>query len=179
VNSGDPYAVPSDNPFGNEIFHYGLRNPWRFSFDTLTGDLWIGDVGQNQWEEIDFLPAGTGGGINFGWNRYEGMHDYSAGPQLDDYRPPLFEYNHSEGCSITGGYVYRGSMPEWQGVYFYADFCTGGVWGALRLANASEETSISTRLFETGAQITTFGVDESGEVYLADRNGSILQLARR
>ncbi len=179
VNSGDPYAVPSDNPFGNEIFHYGLRNPWRFSFDALTGDLWIGDVGQGSWEEIDFLPAGTPGGINFGWNRYEGLHDYSSGAQIENYRPPLFEYSHTEGCSVTGGYVYRGAMPEWQGVYFYGDFCSGKVWGALRLADASEETSVSTVLFETGAAITSFGVDESGEVYFADRGGNILRLARR
>lgn len=179
VNNGDSYAIPADNPFGTEVFHYGLRNPWRFSFDALTGDLWIGDVGQGSWEEIDFLPAGTAGGINFGWNRYEGLHDYTAGDQPENYRPPLFEYSHTEGCSVTGGTVYRGPMPEWQGVYFYGDFCSGGVWGALRVATPTDETSVSTRLFETGIQLTSFGVDESGEVYLADRNGSILRLARR
>jgi glucose/arabinose dehydrogenase len=179
VNNSNPYAVPTDNHFGNEIFHYGLRNPWRFSFDSSTGDLCIGDVGQGSWEEIDFLPAGTPGGVNFGWNRYKGMHDYTPGGQIENYRLPLFEYSHSEGCSVTGGYVYRGSMPEWQGVYFYADFCNGKVWGALRLVTATEETSISTGLFETGAQITSFGVDESGEIYLADHSGNILRLARR
>ncbi len=179
VNSGEPYAIPTDNPFGSEVFHYGLRNPFRFSFDALTGDLWIGDVGQGAWEEIDFLPAGTPGGINFGWNRFEGMHDYSAGDIPADYRPPLFEYGHDQGCSVTGGYVYRGTMPEWQGVYFYGDYCSGKVWGALRLVTATEETSTSTVLFETGALITTFGVDEAGEIYLADRNGNILRLDRR
>jgi glucose/arabinose dehydrogenase len=184
VKNGAPYAIPPDNPFANggskpEIWAYGLRNPWRFSFDRATGDLWIGDVGQDLWEEIDFLPAGTAGGVNFGWNRYEGMHDYSAGAQIENYRPPLFEYSHSEGCSVTGGYIYRGSMPEWQGVYFYGDYCSGGVWGALRVLDANGETSISTRLFETGAAITSFGVDESGEIYLADRNGNILRLERR
>ncbi len=179
VNGGEPYTVPPDNPFGNEIFHYGLRNPWRFSFDPLTGDLWIGDVGQGAYEEIDFLPAGAPGGVNFGWNRFEGFHDYTAGEIPENYRPPLFEYTHAEGCSVTGGYVYRGSMPEWQGVYFYGDFCSGKVWGALRLVTASEETSISTVLFETGAQITTFGVDESGDIYIAGRNGNILRLDRR
>ncbi|RJP47357.1 MAG: glucose dehydrogenase [Anaerolineaceae bacterium] len=180
VDNGEPYAVPADNPFGSEVFHYGLRNPFRFSFDGLTGDLWIGDVGQGAWEEIDFLPAGTPGGINFGWNRFEGMHDYSAGDIPADYRPPLFEYSHDQGCSVTGGYVYRGSMPEWQGVYFYGDFCSGKVWGALpRIISADAEESISTVLFETGAQITTFGVDEAGEIYLADRNGNILRLDRR
>lgn len=179
VNGGKPYAIPADNPFGSEVFHYGLRNPFRFSFDALTGDLWIGDVGQGAWEEIDFLPAGTPGGINFGWNRFEGMHDYTAGDIPADYRPPLFEYGHDQGCSVTGGYVYRGTMPEWQGVYFYGDFCSGKVWGALRIVTATDETSISTVLFDTGAQITTFGVDESGEIYLADRNGNILRLDRR
>lgn len=179
VNGGDPYAVPADNPFGNEIFHYGLRNPWRFSFDLLTGDLWIGDVGQGAWEEIDFLPAGTPGGVNFGWNIFEGLHEYTPGVQLENHRPPLFEYSHAEGCSVTGGYVYRGPMPEWQGVYFYADFCSGTVWGALRTATATDETSVSTALFPTGVQITSFGVDEAGEVYLADRGGNILQLVRK
>ncbi len=180
VDGGDPYAVPADNPFGNEIFHYGLRNPWRFSFDSATGDLWIGDVGQGAYEEIDFLPAGTPGGVNFGWNRFEGMHDYTAGDVPENYLPPLFEYSHSEGCSVTGGYVYRGTLPEWQGVYFYGDYCTGKVWGALRnVFSESAEEAVSTVLFETGAQITSFGVDESGEVCLADRNGNILRLARR
>ncbi|WKZ51648.1 MAG: PQQ-dependent sugar dehydrogenase [Anaerolineales bacterium] len=179
VDNGDPYAIPADNPFGNEIFHYGLRNPWRFSFDPLTHDLWIGDVGQGEWEEIDFLPAGTPGGVNFGWNRFEGMHDYTAGAIPENYRSPLFEYSHNEGCSVTGGYVYRGAMREWQGVYFYGDFCSGKVWGALRTVGAAEEISTSTVLFETGAQITSFGVDETGELYIAAMNGSILRLARR
>jgi glucose/arabinose dehydrogenase len=175
VNSGNPYAIPADNPFGSEVFHYGLRNPWRFSFDALTGDLWIGDVGQGSWEEIDFLPAGTPGGVNFGWNRYEGLHDYTAGDVPQNYRLPVFEYSHQEDCSVTGGYVYRGPMPEWQGVYFYGDFCSGKVWGALHQVSPS----LSTVLFETDASVTSFGVDESGEVYLADRNGNILRLSRR
>lgn len=180
VNRGEPYAIPTDNPFGNEVFHYGLRNPWRFSFDALTGDLWIGDVGQGSWEEINFLPAGTPGGVNFGWNRFEGMHDYSGGDIPPDYRPPLFEYGHDQGCSVTGGYVYRGSMPEWQGIYVYGDYCTGKVWGALRrMISASAEESVTTVLFETGVQISSFGVDESGEIYLADHNGNILRLDRR
>lgn len=173
VNGGELYAIPADNPFGNEVYFYGLRNPWRFSFDSKTGDLWIGDVGQGQWEEINHVPAGSGGGINFGWNRYEGMHDYTSGDQPDNYQPPNFEYSHSDGCSVTGGYVYRGGMPEWQGVYFYGDYCTGKVWGALR---GPDGTLVSSLLFGTGVQITSFGVDESGEVYLADQNGSILRL---
>jgi glucose/arabinose dehydrogenase len=179
VNNGNPYSIPADNPFGNEVWHYGLRNPWRFSFDSITGDLWIGDVGQGQWEEIDFVPFGSAGGINFGWNAYEGFHEYNPDPEIDKYRPPLFEYSHQEGCSVTGGYIYRGAMPEWQGVYFYGDYCSGNVWGALHLVNGNEESWISERLFQTGASITSFGVDESGELYLADRNGTILRLARR
>lgn len=180
VDGGDPYAIPADNPFGNEIFHYGLRNPWRFSFDALTGDLWIGDVGQGAYEEIDFLPAGTAGGINFGWNRFEGMHDYTAGDVPENYLPPLFEYSHNEGCSVTGGYVYRGAMPEWQGVYFYADYCSGKVWGALRrLISESAEESISTVLFETGVQVTSFGVDERGEIYIAGDGGGIYALVKK
>lgn len=179
VDNGDPYAIPSGNPFGNEIFHYGLRNPWRFSFDPQTGNLWIGDVGQGEWEEIDFLPAGTPGGINFGWNRFEGMHEYQSGGELQNYRPPLFEYSHNEGCSVIGGTVYRGALPEWRGVYFYSDYCSGKIWGALRIVTAAEETSVSTVLFESGAQAASFGVDEAGELYLATLQGSILRLARR
>ncbi|MBI3152691.1 MAG: PQQ-dependent sugar dehydrogenase, partial [Chloroflexi bacterium] len=125
VNNGDPYTVPPDNPFGNEVWAYGLRNPWRISFDRVTGDLWIGDVGQGDWEEIDYLPAGSPGGANFGWSIMEGNHGYDG-----NARPglilPVAEYNHSEGgCSVTGGYVYRGAMPEWDGIYLYADYCSG------------------------------------------------------
>lgn len=180
VNRGEPYAIPSDNPFGTEVFHYGLRNPWRISFDSATGDLWIGDVGQGQYEEIDYLGAGAKGGVNFGWNRYEGFHDYESGPNLDNHTPPMFEYSHNEGCSVTGGYVYRGAMPEWQGVYFYADYCSGRLWGALHYQSAAEESFKSTLLYQTGVQILTFGVDEAGEIYFGgDNNGTIQRLVRR
>ena len=133
VDSAKPYAVPADNPFGNEIWDYGLRNPWRISFDSLTGDLYIGDVGQGTWEEIDIHPSGAPGGINYGWKFREGAHEYdgNASAGLTD---PIAEYSHAEGgCSVTGGYVYRGSMPEWSGVYLYADYCTGYVWGAINV----------------------------------------------
>jgi glucose/arabinose dehydrogenase len=182
VNAGSPYSIPASNPFGNEIWAYGLRNPWRFSFDHLTGDLWIGDVGQNNYEEIDFVRAGTPGGINFGWNRYEGIHDYQAGPHQENHWPPIFEYTHSNtngGCSVTGGYVYRGAIPEWQGIYFYGDYCSGNVWAALHLVNGNEETWNSEILFQTGLAITSFGVDEASELYLASDNGTILRLSRR
>ncbi len=179
VNHGDLYSIPADNPFGNEVFHYGLRNPWRFSFDPLTGDMWIADVGQGSWEEVNFLPAHTPGGVNFGWNIFEGKHPYNGGAIPASYQPPLFEYDHTQGCSVTGGYVYRGAMPEWQGVYFYGDYCSGKVWGALRHVTDTEETAISTVLFDTGALIASFGIDEAGEVYLVDHRGTILRLSRR
>ena len=178
VNDGKRYSVPSDNPFGSEVFHYGLRNPWRFSFDSATGDLWIGDVGQGEWEEIDFLPAGTGGGVNFGWNHHEGMHGYESQPGLDNHTPPVFEYGHSNDCSVTGGYVYRGAMSEWQGVYFYGDYCSGRIWGGLRLLDGSGETFLSAELFRLEAVISSFGVDENGEIYVANHGGSILRLVK-
>lgn len=177
VNSGDPYTVPVDNPFGNEVWAYGLRNPWRFSFDRTTGDLWIGDVGQGAWEEIDYLPAGSPGGANFGWNIMEGNHEYE-GAVSSDLIAPVAEYNHSEGgCSVTGGYVYRGAeLPEWQGIYLYGDYCSGIVWGVIRSGNGWQ----SQVLFpQTGLSISSFGVDEAGELYLADLQGSILRLTRK
>jgi glucose/arabinose dehydrogenase len=174
VDSAEPYAIPADNPFGNEIWAYGLRNPWRMSFDSQNGDLYIGDVGQNQWEEIDFVPAGTPGGINFGWNILEGTHPYDGGQQ-DGLVPPIAEYAHSQGCSVTGGYVYRGAMPEWNGIYLYGDYCTGTVWGLIR----SGESWQNQILFDAGGSITSFGQDSSGEVYLILDGGQILRLAPR
>ena len=175
VDSADPYAIPPDNPFGDEIWAYGLRNPWRFSFDRLTGDLYIGDVGQNSWEEIDFVPKGTPGGMNFGWNILEGTHPYNGGPQ-DGLVPPVAEYGHGQGrCSVTGGYVYRGAMPEWNGVYFYGDYCAGTVWGLIH----SDGGWPNQLLYETGTSISSFGQDPAGEVYLIDYSGQILRLAPR
>ena len=174
VDSAEPYTIPPDNPFGNEIWAYGLRNPWRMSFDSLTGDLYIGDVGQNQWEEIDFVSAGTPGGINFGWNILEGTHPYD-GEQQDGLVPPIAEYAHSQGCSVTGGYVYRGAMPEWNGIYLYGDYCTGTVWGLIR----SGEGWQNQVLFDAGGSITSFGQDSFGEVYLIMDGGQIVRLAPR
>jgi len=176
VDSGDPYSIPSNNPFDNEIWAYGLRNPWRFSFDHLTNDLYIGDVGQNTWEEIDFLPAGSNGGANFGWNIMEGNHPYKGSGQ-PDLIPPVAEYSHSEGgCSVTGGYVYRGqALPEWQGIYLYGDFCTGLIWGLIR----NESGWQSKVLFDTDFSISSFGVDEAGELYITDLQGTIHRLERK
>ena len=182
VNSGDPYSIPADNPFGDEVWAYGLRNPWRFTFDSLTGDLWIGDVGQGDYEEVDFVPAGTPGGINFGWSLTEGMHPFGGNRPPENHWPPVFEYDHADtvsGCSVTGGYVYRGSMPEWYGIYFYGDYCTGNIWAALHLVNGAEELFNAERLFELSVTISSFGVDEAGELYIVNHNGSILRLERR
>ena len=184
VNHGANYAIPADNPFVKggglpEIWAYGLRNPWRFSFDRLTGDLYIADVGQDAWEEIDFVPAGNLGGLNFGWSFYEGMHPYKGQPPANaSITMPVTEYSHADGCAVTGGYVYRGAaLPEWQGVYFYGDYCSGNIWG-LRLANGS--AAQAKILFTTRAQITTFGVDEAGEIYLADYgSGELLRLEKK
>ena len=175
VNSAEPFAVPADNPFGNEVWAYGLRNPWRFSFDKSTGDLYIGDVGQNTWEEIDFLAKGSPGGTNFGWNFREGAHDYKGGgPQ--GMIEPVAEYSHSEGgCSVTGGYVYRGSMPEWNGIYLYGDYCTGKIWGLIHSENGWQ----SQMLFDLDVTITSFGQDQAGELYLLSDNGGVYRLAHQ
>ncbi len=175
VDSAEPYAIPSDNPFGNEVWAYGLRNPWRLSFDKSTGDLYIGDVGQNTWEEIDYLPKGSAGGINFGWNLREGAHDYN-GHASPDLTEPVAEYSHQEGgCSVTGGYVYHGSMPEWNGIYLYGDYCTGIIWGLIH-SNDSWQKQL---LFDTDFTITSFGQDENGEVYLVSDNGGVYRLAKK
>lgn len=175
VDSADPYAVPADNPFGNEIWAYGFRNPWRFSFDKLTNDLYIGDVGQNQWEEIDFLAAGSPSGANFGWDHREGAHDYEGGGP-EGMIDPVAEYSHPEGgCSITGGYVYRGSMTEWNGIYLYGDYCTGIIWGLIRANDGWQNQE----LFDVDVNINSFGQDESGELYLLDDGGGVFRFARR
>ena len=184
VDSGDTNLIPSDNPFVGkvgmqEIWEYGLRNPWRFSFDKLTGDLYIGDVGQDAWEEVDFVPGGTAGGLNFGWSYYEGTHPYQDQPPASaTFTWPVSEYSHTDGCAITGGYVYRGTaLPEWQGIYFYGDYCKGNVWGLIQTSQSIWQSKI---LFTTSAKITTFGVDEAGELYISDyATGTILRLARR
>lgn len=174
VDQGDPYAIPADNPFGNEVWAYGLRNPWRISFDQVTGDLWIGDVGQNVWEEIDYLPAGSPGGANFGWSIMEASYGYDGEAQ-PGLLLPAAEYSHDFGCSVTGGYVYRGAMPEWNGVYLYGDYCSGIIWGLINVNGQWQSQS----LFEAGTTITSFGQDESGEVYLLSDTGNVFVLTRK
>ena len=181
VNNGDPYSVPADNPFVSadakpEIWGYGLRNPWRFSFDNVNGDFYIGDVGQDTWEEIDYVPFGQSG-LNFGWKYYEGNHDFIGEnpPATLHLTFPVAEYNHAEGCSVTGGYVYRGAMPEWNGIYLYGDYCSGKI-SALYLSDAGWQSQV---MFETDMNITSFGQDESGEIYFASDNGSVYHLAKK
>ena len=176
VDSAQPYAIPPDNPFGNEILHYGLRNPWRISFDRLTGDLYIADVGQGEWEEIDFVSAGSRGGLNFGWDYYEGNHDYDPQGVAGEYVFPVAEYSHAEGgCSVTGGYVYRGSMSEWNGIYLYGDYCTGYVWGLMNVDGGWQKQL----LFEANVRITSFGQDKAGEIYMLSDTGEVYKLIRK
>jgi glucose/arabinose dehydrogenase len=158
-----------------EIWAYGLRNPWRFSFDRLSGDLYIGDVGQDAWEEIDYLPVNSSGGTNFGWSYFEGSYPYRGSPSAGmDFVMPVAEYSHSLGDAVIGGYVYRGeNLPDWQGVYIYGDYGSGRVWGLLHLRDGSWQNEL---MFETGRSISSFGVDETGEIYLVDDHGSILML---
>ncbi len=165
------------NPFANrsgarpEIWSYGLRNPWRFSFDRETGDLWIADVGQDTWEEIDFQPASSTGGENYGWNLYEGTHPFPPGSAAipGAFTMPVVEYSHDTGNSITGGYVYRGlKQPALKGVYIYGDYVSGRVWG---LTRDSSQVVANALLAETSYGIASFGEDGDGELYLVDLNG--------
>ncbi len=178
VDTGDPYVIPQDNPFVDsggqpEIWLYGLRNPWRIAFNRTTGDLFIGDVGQSQWEEINFLPADSTGAINYGWNLREGAHDYSGG-DAEALVDPIAEYDHSLGCSVTGGVVVRDpSLLTWQGVYLYGDYCSGRVWGLIR---DERGLWVSAPLIEVAGTISSFGEDHAGRVYLVDHNGAILRL---
>lgn len=176
-----PYAVPPSNPFVgqqgvlSEIWASGLRNPWRFSFDRKTGDLFIADVGQNKYEEVNIQPALSKGGENYGWSRMEGLHCFrektcdTKGVVL-----PVAEYDHAAGCSVTGGMVYRGRhVPAIEGTYLYGDFCSGRIWGMRRVG----DRWISTDLMDAQLSISTFGEDEEGELYVADyRTGRIYQL---
>lgn len=175
IDHSAPYGVPGDNPYVEgggrpEIWASGLRNPWRFVFDRATGDLYIGDVGQNEWEEINFLESGYPGGVNFGWDFWEGTHPFEGNhPQGEVMIPPIWEYDHTQGCSIIGGIPYRGSLQNWIGIYLYADFCSGSIWGLLRDESGTWQNQI---LFKTESNITSFGEDEAGEIYFVDRSGS-------
>jgi glucose/arabinose dehydrogenase len=184
VSPATGYAVPPTNPFASnpdgtikkEIWAYGLRNPWRFTFDRATGDLFIADVGQNAYEEVNFQPAGTPGGQNYGWNIMEGAHCYpppGATCSTVGLTLPILEYDHSLGCSITGGYRYRGQLFQaLLGNYFYGDFCSGRIWAA-----TFSGTWTSGVLLDTTLSISTFGQDQAGELYVADIGGTIYRIA--
>ena len=173
----EPYAIPEGNPFGNEIWAYGLRNPWRFTFDPVYQDLYIADVGQAKWEEVNFLPAGSPAGANFGWDYREGKHTFEGTPSSSLVMiDPVAEYDHGDGCSVSGGAVYRGALLEWQGVYLYGDFCSGTVWGLL---NTPEGEWLNEALFKFDSRIAAIDQDENGEVYLVDIYGSIFKLTQK
>ncbi|HLB12220.1 MAG TPA: PQQ-dependent sugar dehydrogenase, partial [Dehalococcoidia bacterium] len=171
VETGNPvtYTIPATNPFTQtlryrgEIWALGLRNPWRISFDRVTGDVYVGDVGQSSREEIDFQPASSPGGENYGWRVLEGNQCFNPPAGCippSGYSPPVAEYDHSEGCSVTGGHVSSG-------VYFFGDFCSGRIWGLMRVG-ATWQTSL---LLETTLGISTFGEGEDGSLYVADFGG--------
>ena len=182
VDAGSPYAVPADNPFRAragalpEIWAYGLRNPFRFSFDRVTGELYVGDVGQGSVEEID-VAAARAGGQNYGWNVTEGSSCYSprTGCDKTGITGPVFEYDHSQGCSVTGGVVYRGCrMPGLAGTYFFGDFCRGAV-RSFRFS-AGQATDVRSWSLSGPGAVSSFGVDADGEVYVVDYAGAVYRL---
>jgi glucose/arabinose dehydrogenase len=173
VNQGNPYAIPATNPFYNstttlkEIWALGLRNPWRFSFDRLTGDLWIADVGQNAIEEIDFQPAASTGGENYGWRCYEGNEIYnnSGCASSSSLTFPVYTYSHASGCSVTGGYVYRASdSSAYYGHYFFTDYCSDRIWTLHKSGGNWIKEDFGTY---SGNNFSTFGEDSKGRLYIA------------
>jgi glucose/arabinose dehydrogenase len=173
------YRIPPTNPYvgkaGNDlIWSFGLRNPWRWSFDRQTGDLWIADVGQDRFEEVNrALTPNAGRAVNYGWRVLEGNTCYnpSSGCSTSGKKMPLAVYNHSLGCSVTGGYVYRGPrFPHLTGVYLFGDFCSGRIWG---VDAAGANTQSPVQLTDTGANISSFGEDQAGNLYLVDHNGDV------
>jgi glucose/arabinose dehydrogenase len=180
VAHGDPYAIPPDNPYVHdsaarpELWAKGLRNPWRFSFDSLTGDLYIPDVGEDVYEEINFQPAGDKGGENYGWNRYEGTHDIIGGSKAG-LTFPVIEYTHIDhNCAVVGGYVYRGTaLPNLAGSYIFGDYCSGKIW---MLTHPNGQWTM-TLILQVDMNIEGFGQDSNGELYISDfRTNSIYRL---
>lgn len=186
VSGVTTYTIPAGNPFANdsnpntraEIWSYGWRNPWRFSFDRSTGDMFVGDVGQSAHEEVDFEPVNTAG-RNYGWNRCEGTYVYPAKnppqacPTNAGFTMPIFDYGRSDGCAVTGGYLYRGATyPNLVGHYLFADFCTGNFWDLM--PNGSGGWN-NTKLGKLGANSpSSFGEDHNGELYVADYGSGII-----
>lgn len=175
-----PYAIPADNPFAGggglpEIFAYGLRNPWRFSFDRSTGRLFVGDVGQDSFEEIDILQNGG----DFGWNIMEGMHCYSppSGCNTTGLIGPIFEYDHTQGQAVIGGYVYHGSaISSLAGTYLFSDYASGKIWG---LTEGQSGTWTRAELLSTNANVSSLGQDASGEIYVVEYSGSVMKLVQQ
>lgn len=180
VDHGDPYSIPADNPFAHragarpEVWAYGLRNPWRFCFDRETHQLVIADVGQNKWEEIDVVSE-TSAGLNFGWNVMEGLHRYGGDGSETRLTPPVLEYGHDAGCSIIGGFVYRGTrIPALRGAYVFSDYCAG--W--LRSARLEPGRAAELRQWDLPSLggVTSFGEDASGELYVLSSDGRVVRL---
>ncbi len=191
VDGAAPYANPATNPFFgataglDEIWAYGLRNPWRFSFDRTAGDLYIGDVGQDRFEEIDFQPVGSSGGQNYGWNVVEGNgHCYPSGSSCDQtgMTLPILDYDHSQGCAVTGGYVYRGcAMPDLRGTYFYGDFCSAFIRSLRVVGGAATQLQDHTTELAPGgglaiSSLSSFGEDARGELYICDIGGEVFKI---
>ena len=176
ADTNKPYGIPADNPWAQgggraEIWALGLRNPWRFSFDRNTGEMYIGDVGQNKFEEIDFQPVNQGG-LNYGWKQLEGNSCYVESCEPTSFVAPVVEYPHEQGCSITGGYVYRGTaFPALDGVYFYGDYCSGTFWALSRDALDHWDTQVA---LESDVRISSFGQDNAGELYVTDIEAGIV-----
>ncbi|MDZ7780536.1 MAG: PQQ-dependent sugar dehydrogenase [Gemmatimonadota bacterium] len=183
--AGEGYFVPTSNPFfddpdaRDEVWAYGLRNPWRFSFDPATGDLYMGDVGQNEWEEISVQPGGSPGGENYGWSVMEGTHcfDPSTGCNTTGLVLPVHEYGHDEGCSVTGGYVYRGAaIPELQGRYLFADYCSGWIRSFLLAGGEATDVQDHSDELSVDGSVASFGRDEAGELYVVVHEGEVYRI---
>jgi len=180
VRTGDPYSIPQSNPFRGrtdarpEIWATGMRNPWRFAFDSAAGTILIADVGQNAWEEINAQPV-SAAGLNYGWNRMEGSHCYTTGCSQSGLVLPVHEYNHSSGCSITGGFVYRGSkLTGLKGHYFYSDYCQGWL-RSLRVVNGQAQNHTDWSVGSVGS-VLSFGEDAAGELYILSSNGRVYRI---
>jgi glucose/arabinose dehydrogenase len=186
VDGGTPYAIPANNPFAAnaanpcpqgfggadcpEIFAHGFRNPWRWTFDRQTNELWLGDVGQSDWEEVDRVVAGG----NYGWRCREGAHDFDTTGCGTGFIDPITEYGHDLGRSITGGYVYRGSaIPELRGSYVYADFIEGRIWA---IPATSQQGAVGEELLDTSFSISSFAENHNGELYVIDYGGGVYQI---
>jgi glucose/arabinose dehydrogenase len=187
VDGAEPYAVPADNPFAgtagarSEVWAYGLRNPWRFAFDRETGDLYIADVGQNRVEEVNAVQ-GAGRGRNYGWNVMEGTRCFepSNGCDREGLTLPVAEYDHDEGCSVTGGYVFRGSaIPDLSGTYLYSDYCSGFVRSFRLQGDAAADERRWSELEPADHAVTSFGEDADGELYLLTAGGGVYRIVPR